>query len=61
MSGYSLDNHSKPGCLPITQSGGRVVNPRTSLLMEVKRVKGEKLCVWGRRFVLDVRVPFCVR
>ena len=27
MSGYSLDNHSKPGCLPIAQSGGRGGKP----------------------------------
>lgn len=47
MSGYAPDNHSKSGCLPTTQSGGRVVNLQSSLFMEVKRVRGEKMRVWG--------------
>ncbi len=43
MSGYSLDNHSKLGCLPTAQSGGRGVNLQGSLLVGVKRVRGEKM------------------
>lgn len=46
MSGYSLDNHSKPGCLPIAQSGGRVVNLPSGLLTGVKGVRGEEICMW---------------
>lgn len=30
VSGYSLDNHSKPGCLPIAPSKRVVVNQQSS-------------------------------
>lgn len=32
MSGCSPDNHSKTGCLPVAQSGGRAANLRRGLL-----------------------------
>lgn len=40
VSGYSLDNHSKPGCLPIAPSKRSGGKPAEQFAHGVKRVKG---------------------